>query len=53
MHTIPGRWVIDLAKKQNELLDPQKYYIVEIEDRLYISPEYVPMFEKKGWELSA
>lgn len=48
--TPPDRWVIDLSKNDNALIDPQGYYtIANPEDRLYIPAEYVPLFVERGW----
>jgi hypothetical protein len=47
----PDRWVIDLGKDDKVLIKPQKYYAVSnIEDRLFIPEEYVPLFVEKGWK---
>ena len=48
---LPDRWVVDLGKEQSLLLAPQEYHAVDIEDKLFVPPEYVPMFEKKGWKV--
>lgn len=46
----PDRWVIDLGRADDVLLKPQNYYTVtNIEDRLFIPPEYVPLFVERGW----
>jgi len=46
----PTRWVIDLSKNDDILINPQKYYIIKNqEDRLYVPEEYVPLFVEKGW----
>jgi hypothetical protein len=46
----PDRWVIDLSKNDNILTEPQEYYTIpNVEDRLFIPEEHVPLFEKKGW----
>ncbi|GAI86448.1 unnamed protein product, partial [marine sediment metagenome] len=46
----PNRWVIDLSKNDTILLKPQNYYTVpNMEDRLFIPEEYVPLFVEKGW----
>jgi endonuclease YncB( thermonuclease family) len=48
----PDRWVIDLGKDNSVLVAPQKYYTVRnLEDRLYIPGEYVPLFLRNGWQL--
>lgn len=47
----PGRWVIDMSSNDGALLDPTNYHTIDnIEDRLYIPGEYVPLFENKGWQ---
>jgi endonuclease YncB( thermonuclease family) len=47
----PERWVIDLSKNEDLLVDPQKYYVIKNqEDRLYVPEEYVPLFVEKGWK---
>lgn len=47
----PDRWVIDLGKNDQTLLPPQEYYtIANVEDRLYIPGEYLPLFIEAGWE---
>jgi hypothetical protein len=47
----PDRWVIDLGKDDDVLIKPQRYYtIVNMEDRLFIPEEYVPLFAEKGWK---
>ena len=46
----PNRWVIDLSKNDTTILKPQNYYTVpNIEDRLFVPEEYVPLFVEKGW----
>jgi len=50
----PARWVIDLSRRDDLLIEPQAYYeIANIEDRLYISPEHVGFFEAAGWRKRA
>lgn len=47
----PNRWLIDLGKNDDTLVKPQDYYtITNLEDRLYIPDEYVPLFVEEGWE---
>lgn len=47
----PNRWLIDLNSDDNRLLPPQKYFTVpHPEDRLWIPPEYVPLFAEAGWK---
>lgn len=46
----PARWIIDLSKNDDILINPQQYYIIKNqEDRLYVPEEYVPLFVEKGW----
>jgi len=46
----PDRWVIDLSDDADFLIPPQEYYTVpDVEDRLYIPREYVPLFVEAGW----
>ena len=52
----PSRYVIDLNENTpwpDTLLHPENYYLVEnLEDRLYITGEYVPLFaEREGWQV--
>jgi hypothetical protein len=50
----PNRWVIDLGKNDDVLLNPQEYYTIgNIEDRLYIPEEYVPLFIEAVWKLQS
>ena len=47
----PNRWVIDLSKNDDILIDPQEYYRNKnIEDRLFIPEEFVSLFTEAGWE---
>ncbi|WDT74955.1 MAG: hypothetical protein MPW16_17030 [Candidatus Manganitrophus sp.] len=47
----PDRWVIDLSKSDNTLIRPQNYYTVpNMEDRLFIPAEFVPLFVEAGWQ---
>jgi len=47
----PDRWVIDLGKSDDVLIRPQNYYrISNLEDRLYIPPEFVSLFVESGWK---
>jgi endonuclease YncB( thermonuclease family) len=47
----PDRWVIDLGSDAPTLLKPQNYHTVTaIEDRLFIPADYVPLFERVGWQ---
>jgi endonuclease YncB( thermonuclease family) len=46
----PDRWLIDLSKNGDVLLEPQQYHTVpNPEDRLFIPREYVPLFVEAGW----
>lgn len=46
----PTRWVIDLSKNSDILVDAQKYHIIKNpEDRLFVPEEYVALFVEKGW----
>jgi hypothetical protein len=50
----PNRWVIDLGKNNNVLIKPQEYYTIpNVEDRLFIPEEYVPLFIGAGWQPQA
>lgn len=47
----PDRWVIDLSQRDNILIQPQNYYTVpNMEDRLFIPAEFVPLFVEAGWK---
>ncbi len=47
----PDRWVIDLASNESVLIQPQNYITVRnVEDRLFIPREYVPLFIEAGWK---
>lgn len=47
----PDRWVIDLSKNDDVLIKPQNYYTVpNVEDRLFLPEEYVPLFVEAGWK---
>jgi len=47
----PDRWVIDLGSTAPTLLKPQNYHTVaNVEDRLFIPGDYVPLFERAGWQ---
>jgi hypothetical protein len=49
---VPARAVIDLSKNDDVILRPQNYFkIPNGEDRLFIPPEFVPLFAAKGWRL--
>ena len=48
----PLRAVIDLSKSDNIMLRPQNYFTIpNPEDRLYVPPEFVPLFAARGWRL--
>lgn len=48
----PDRWVIDLGKSDDVMLRPQAYHtIANIEDRLFIPPEFVALFVEAGWKM--
>jgi hypothetical protein len=48
----PTRAVIDLSKNDTMLLRPQNYFKIDrSENRLFIPPEFVPLFAAKGWRL--
>ncbi len=47
----PSRWVIDLSQNDDILIHPENYYTVPYaEDRLYISPQHVPLFVQAEWQ---
>ena len=49
----PDRWVIDLSAGDNLLRHPQSYHLIpNVEDRLFVAEEYVPLFVSKGWQLA-
>ncbi|WP_417069855.1 hypothetical protein [Niveibacterium terrae] len=46
----PERWVIDLAKADDRLIPPQRYFEIEHpEDRLFVPDEYLELFLARGW----
>lgn len=46
----PYRWVVDLSQATAELLHPERYIeIPNAEDRLWVPPEYVPLWVEQGW----
>jgi endonuclease YncB( thermonuclease family) len=50
----PNRWVIDLGKDDDVLIQPQEYHTLpNIEDRLFVPEEHVPLFVEKGWRRQA
>jgi len=48
----PSRWVIDLSDSSTgTLLQPVNYHTIgDIEDRLFVPEEYVPLFVEQGWQ---
>jgi endonuclease YncB( thermonuclease family) len=47
----PDRWVIDLSSNAPTLLKPQNYHTVaNVEDRLFVPADFVPLFEQAGWQ---
>lgn len=50
--SVPTRWVIDLGNvNTTTLLRPINYHaITNIEDRLFVPAEYVPLFVEAGWQ---
>jgi endonuclease YncB( thermonuclease family) len=47
----PDRWVIDLESDAPTLLKPQNYHTVStLENRLFVPADYVPLFERAGWQ---
>ena len=52
--SLPSRWVIDLDADDGVLRRPENYYrIPNSEDRLFVSPEHVPLFVERGWKREA
>lgn len=50
----PNRWVIDLSKNDDVLIEPQEYFTVpNVEDRLFVPEEYLPLFVEAGWRTKA
>lgn len=49
---LPTRGMIDLSKNDDVILRPQNYFkIPNPEDRLFVPPEFIPLFAAKGWRL--
>jgi hypothetical protein len=49
---LPSRSIIDLSRNDDVILRPQSYFrIPNPEDRLFIPPEFVPLFVARGWRL--
>ena len=47
---VPDRWVIDLSRNDDVLVPPESYFTIpHPEDRLFVAPEYVPLFVERGW----
>jgi hypothetical protein len=48
----PDRFVIDLGEPGgNKILKPEAYFsIANVEDRLFIPREFVPLFTLNGWQ---
>ncbi len=47
---VPDRWLIDLSRKSDALLHPQRYHeIANPEDRLFVPDDYLDLFLAKGW----
>ncbi len=50
----PNRWVIDLSRNDNILIEPQQYHTVpNVEDRLFVPEEFVPLFVEARWQPQA
>jgi endonuclease YncB( thermonuclease family) len=49
----PDRYAIDLGKPGgHKILKPQKYFtIANLEDRLFVAKEFVPLFTLNGWQV--
>lgn len=51
--TLPSRYIIDLSQNSDQLIAPSMYYTVpNSEDRLWIPPEFVPLFVQNGWKVA-
>ncbi|MEM6711044.1 MAG: hypothetical protein AAF590_02050, partial [Pseudomonadota bacterium] len=49
----PSRWLIDLSAEESVILEPTQYpQIPKAEDRLWLPPEFVPLFQMSGWTLA-
>lgn len=49
---LPSRWVMDLSTDAARLLPPQRYFEIEnVEDRLFVPSEFVPLFGAAGWRI--
>ncbi|MEL7213200.1 MAG: hypothetical protein AAGK92_11090 [Pseudomonadota bacterium] len=50
--SLPTRWVMNLSGDAARLLPPQRYFEIEnLEDRLFVPPEFVPLFATAGWDI--
>ncbi|WP_224825217.1 hypothetical protein [Cognatishimia sp. MH4019] len=50
--SVPSRWVMDLSGDAARLIPPQRYFEIEnLEDRLFVPSEFVPLFAAAGWEI--
>lgn len=49
----PDRFVIDLSKNgSNKIIKPERYFSIKnVEDRLFVSKEHVPLFLINGWAI--
>ena len=47
---LPDRYVLDMSKARPKLIPPRYHEIGNIEDRLFIPEEYVPLFKERGYE---
>lgn len=47
----PDRWIIDLANINGIISKPTNYFKINIEDRLYINPNFINKFVANGWKL--
>ena len=49
-----GSLIVDIGSNDGVLLRPENYYrIPNSEDRLFVSPEHVPLFVERGWKREA
>ncbi len=50
--SLPSRWIMDLSCDAARLIPPQRYFEIEnLEDRLFVPPEFVPLFAAAGWDI--
>jgi hypothetical protein len=48
----PNRAVIDLSRNDDVILRPANYFTIQNpEDRLFVPPEFIPLFAARGWKL--